>query len=371
MSETTAATAFESPFDLKTKINWYRTKIDRDVLAELMKRSNFRGWLQTVLHLGLFFCTAGLAYYVFTLINTGNWFWTLPLLVLCLFIHGTIGPFMGLIAVHELQHRTVFKTRWPNYLFEQVYSFISWSDYIWYQESHALHHRSTCHFDLDGEVRLPIRFSLRRWRVWLGLLAWNPRNTWSRIKLVWNHANGRVSGDWYQHVLPASNQRLRERHQNWARILLVGHAILGIGFIASGHWFLLVVFTFGTFYCGWLGFLCGLPQHYGMNSDIPDFRANTRTFTCSWLPAFYYWNMQYHLEHHMYPSVPFYNLPKLRRALAHDLPAAPHGLRATWKEMLSLRKQFISDPNFSYMPIMPNPIGKQSKASSATEAIES
>ena len=81
----------------------------------------------------------------------------------------------------------------------------------------------------------------------------------------------------------------------------------------------------------WLGFLCGLPQHYGIQPNSPDFRYNTRTFTCAWLPAFLYWNMQYHAEHHMYPAVPFFNLPKLREKLAHDLPPAPHGLRATWK----------------------------------------
>ena len=277
-------------FDPNPNVTWYRTRIDPDTLSELMARSDRRGWIQTLLHLGLFFATAVLAYFTYLQISIANWYWSVPLLLAVLFIHGTIGPFMGLIAIHELQHRTVFKTRWLNDLFERLYAFISWSDYIWYQESHAIHHRATCHQEYDGEVLLPIRFSLRRWRVWLGLLAWNPKTTWNRIKLVWRHANGRISGEWYQHVLPASNKRLRTRHRNFARILLIGHTLLAVAFIATGHWFLIVVFTFGTFYCGWLGFLCGLPQHYGLNSDIPDFRANTRTFTCSWLPAFYYWN---------------------------------------------------------------------------------
>ena len=354
MSKTSATALGEiGRFNPNPDVNWYRSPIDRKKLAELMQRSDLRGWIQTCLHLGLFFATAALAYFTYLQISISNWYWTTPLLIVVLFTHGTIGPFMGLIAIHELQHRTVFKTRWLNDFFERVYAFISWSDYIWYQESHAIHHRATCHHEYDGEVLLPIRFSLRRWRVWLGLLAWNPQTTWNRIKLVWRHANGRVSGEWYQHVLPASNKRLRTRHRRWARMLLVGHASLALIFIVTGHWFLIVVLTFGTFYCGWLGFLCGLPQHYGLNSDIPDFRANTRTFTCSWLPAFYYWNMQYHLEHHMYPAVPFFNLPKLRRAIEHDLPPAPHGLRATWREMLDIRRNALADPEFKYMPTFP------------------
>jgi fatty acid desaturase len=342
-------------FATDPKITWYRTPIDKALLAELMQRNDLRGWFQTIAHLGLFFVTAAIAFTVFTTIDASNWWWSVPLLLGALFIHGTIGPFMGLIAIHELQHRTVFKSKALNEFFEVVYAFISWSDYIWYQKSHVIHHQATCQSAYDGEVRLPIRFSLKKPRVWLGLLAWNPRTTWQRLKLVWHHANGRIFGDWYHFVLPETDVALRKRHRNWARILLVGHGLLALTFLATGYWFLIVVFTFGTFYCGWLGFLCGLPQHYGLNPDEPDFRLNTRTFTCSWLPAFYYWNMQYHLEHHMYPAVPFYHLPKLRKALEHDLPPAPHGLVATWREMLCLKQQFLADPDFHYRPSIPEP----------------
>ena len=45
--------------------------------------------------------------------------------------------------------------------------------------------------------------------------------------------------------------------------------------------FVFVVFTIGTQYCSWLGFLMGVAQHLGMDPDVPDFRQNSRTFTCS------------------------------------------------------------------------------------------
>ena len=61
----------------------------------------------------------------------------------------------------------------------------------------------------------------------------------------------------------------------------------------------------------------------------------------------------------MYPAVPFYNLPKLRQAIGHDLPPAPHGLRATWREMLALKRKFLADPNFRYVPPVPNAIGAE------------
>jgi fatty acid desaturase len=331
-------------FESNAKIDWYRCPIEPQVLAQLMQRSNLSGAIQTGLHLGWFFTTLSVCFLVFIQINSTNWFWMSPLFVLCLFVHGTMGPFMGLIAVHELQHKTVFKTRGLNSLFERVYAFISWSDCVWYQHSHAIHHHATCHVDFDGEVILPVKFRLKG-RFWLGALAWDPKVTWTRLSTTWRHARGEISGDWHQHVL--SSPEARRAHQRWAQCLLIGHTSLAVVFALTGNWILILLFTFGTQFCNWLGFLCGAAQHYGMHSDVPDWRANSRTFTCSPITAFYYWNMQYHVEHHMYPAVPFYNLGKLRKALGDDLPIVPHGLIATWKEILEIRKQALNQSTSS------------------------
>ena len=358
-------TVTESGFSDDFKITWYRSPIEPALLAELMQRDDLRGWLQTLGHLGYFFLTGMLAYFAFLNIYPTNWYWSIPLLLLTLFVHGTMGPFMGLIAVHELMHRTVFKSRRLNAFFERVYAFISWSDYLWYQGSHSRHHGATCHDAFDGEVPLALlaKARIERKKNWFRLLVFNPTATWQRLKLVWRHANGRIQGRWYNHVLPENDPVVRRRHRNWARILLIGHTLLAAIFIITGHWFLIVVFTLGTFYCGWLGFLCGIPQHFGLNSNAPDFRYNTRTFTCSWLPAFYYWNMQYHLEHHMFPAVPFYNLPKLREAIAHDLPPATHGLIATWRELFKIRRRIRENPEYRFVPDVPLHRVKNSEAS--------
>ena len=363
-------TRSESGFSDDFKISWYRSPIDPGLLSELMQRSDFRGWLQTLSHLGYFFLTGGLAYFAFQNIALSNWYWTLPLLLLALFVHGTMGPFMGLIAVHELMHRTVFKSKQLNAFFERIYAFISWSDYLWYRGSHPPHHGATCHEAYDGEVPLALLAQTRieRKKNWFRLLIFNPTATWQKLKLVWRHANGHVHGRWYNHVLPKTDPDVRRRHRNWARILLTGHGILAATFIVTGHWFLIVVFTFGTFYCGWLGFLCGIPQHFGLNSDVPDFRYNTRTFTCSWLPAFYYWNMQYHLEHHMFPAVPFYNLPKLRAAIAHDVPPANHGLVATWRELFEIRRRVRENPDYRFVPDVP--LARESNTKVTTRQLE-
>ncbi len=327
-------------FSTDASIDWYRSEVDPKELSTLMERSDLRGWIQTLAHLGWFFTTATLCYLAFEYLSSDNWPWMLPVLFACLFLHGTMGPFMGLIAIHELQHKTVFKTRGLNNFFEHVYAFISWSDFIWYRYSHAFHHRATCHHDYDGEVVLPLKFNFK-FRFWLAALFWDPRNTWAKLKNTWRNATGVVTDPWSKHVL--ATPAAQREHRRWARILLLGHAALACIFVATGNWFLIIVFTFGTQYCNWLGFLCGLTQHYGRQSNTADFRENTRTFTCSRIVGFYYWNMQYHTEHHMYPAVPFFNLPKLHHLIRADYPTPPHGLRQTWKEILELRRTALSE----------------------------
>jgi fatty acid desaturase len=55
----------------------------------------------------------------------------------------------------------------------------------------------------------------------------------------------------------------------------------------------------------------------------------------------------------MFPAVPFYNLPALRKAIEHDLPPAPHGLRATWREIMLIHKKQCENPNYVFVPELP------------------
>ena len=45
-------------------------------------------------------------------------------------------------------------------------------------------------------------------------------------------------------------------------------------------------------------------------------------------------NMQYHLEHHLYPNVPYYNLPRLHELIRDRCPPAYDGLWAVYAELI-------------------------------------
>lgn len=74
---------------------------------------------------------------------------------------------------------------------------------------------------------------------------------------------------------------------------------------------MLVCLTF--FYGGWLHHLLATTQHAGLAEDIPDHRMNSRTVYMNPFFRFVYSNMNYHVEHHMFPMVPFHALPACTR----------------------------------------------------------
>ena len=73
-------------------------------------------------------------------------------------------------------------------------------------------------------------------------------------------------------------------------------------------------------YGGWLFYLINNTQHAGLIDNSNDFRKSCRTIFLNPFLSFLYWKMNYHIEHHMYPGVPFYNLPKLHNAIYQSLP---------------------------------------------------
>jgi fatty acid desaturase len=342
------------------KINWYRTKVDKATMSALMRKSDARAFAQVIPQLLLFVVTATLAYLAFQNVHAGKWWWSLPVLLLALFVHGTFSNFFGGIAGHEMCHKTPFKTQYWNDFFLTVYAFLAWFDPIGYRVSHVKHHQVTVHTEHDGEVVLPLGLDWHGVKFILTQLTVDPNIVW-KLPYTWacmafgdSTKSLFFSREWITRILPKTKTDLRRQHRRWAQIVLCGHLALAAIFIATGHWFLIVIVTYGCQYCSWLQMLCAIPQHIGLQPNTPDYRLCCRTYTCGWFPSFLYWNMQYHVEHHMYPAVPFYNLPKLRAALAYDLPPAPHGLVATWREVLPIMRRQREDPGYVYVPELPS-----------------
>jgi fatty acid desaturase len=80
--------------------------------------------------------------------------------------------------------------------------------------------------------------------------------------------------------------------------------------------------------------MTGLTQHSGLAEDVTDHRLNSRTVYMNPFSRFVYLNMNYHVEHHMFPMVPFHALPALHAEIKDDLPVPAPSIAAAFREFV-------------------------------------
>ena len=100
------------------------------------------------------------------------------------------------------------------------------------------------------------------------------------------------------------------------------------------------------FYGNTLQVLFGLTQHAGLYEDIKDHRYSTRTVYLNPVFSFLYWQMEYHIEHHMFPNVPSHNLPKLHQMLQDQMPPAKKGLWEAYREIVPAVIRQAKNPDY-------------------------
>jgi fatty acid desaturase len=265
------------------------------------------------------------------------------------FLHGMVTAFM-INGVHELGHNTVFRSNWLNGLFVRVLAFLGWINFQMFGQSHGRHHAYTLHPPDDLEVVLPIKLAVRHF-LEQGFI--NPCGLYASLASTIRIARGRFRGQWELTLYPESDPARRRAPVNWARTLLLGHLLIVSISLALGWWIVPIVITLAPFYGGWLFFLCNNTQHIGLADNVPDFRLCCRTITLSPLIRLLYWQMNYHTEHHMYPTVPCYHLARLHRAIVSDLPPCPRGLLQTWREIAAILRKQRDDPAYQHLAIIP------------------
>ena len=330
----------------RLRISWYRTKVERGLLAELNRRSNFFGALQTLSYLATLTATGTLAWWVTQHLA---WYWSVPAFLL----HGTCYAFI-INGFHELVHSSVFATQFLNRFFLYVLSFLGWYNPTHFWASHTAHHKYTLYPPEDGEVVFPVHLKLKDF-LRNGIVS--PHGALNRIRgTVRRGFFGHLNPGWDQMLFPPENVDGRRLLFRWDRIMTLGHVALVAGSLYFGWWQLPVLVTLGSFYGGILFLLCNSSQHIGLTDNVPDFRLCSRTIILSPVVRFLYWHMNFHIEHHMYAAVPCYRLGRLHKAIRHDLPPTSVGLIATWREIFAIVERQETEPDYQYLPELPKSI---------------
>ncbi|MEM9235910.1 MAG: fatty acid desaturase, partial [Verrucomicrobiota bacterium] len=289
------------------EINWHRTKLPPELLAELNRRSDLKGWIQAGGFLLTMLVTGGMSLYFW---KTANW-WPFGI---ALFLHGTVTSFC-INGVHELVHGTVFRTKRLNRAFANVFGFIGVVNPHMFWYSHTEHHKYTLHPPDDLEVVVPVHHSIGKYVLTSFINVFFFREFLVLIRFCF----GKFTGDWETVIVPETADERRRKVIHWSRWAIGLHLVIIVASVLSGWWMIPILITFSSAYGLWLFYLCNFTQHAGLTENIDDFRLNCRTIRINPISRFLYWHMNWHIEHHMYAAVPCYHLKRLHEAIRHEL----------------------------------------------------
>ena len=152
---------------------------------------------------------------------------------------------------------------------------------------------------------------------------------------------------------PTAEEKTFVPQSEWGKVQRVGiiHTAIYAATLALAIWMQsilpLMVIGLPRLYGAWHHVMTGLLQHGGLADNVIDHRLNSRTVYMNPVSRFIYWNMNYHVEHHMFPMVPYHALPRLHEIIKDDLPAPNRSIADGFREMWpALKRQLAYEDYF-------------------------
>jgi fatty acid desaturase len=115
----------------------------------------------------------------------------------------------------------------------------------------------------------------------------------------------------------------------------------------------LMVIGLPRLYGAWHHVMTGLLQHLGLAENVTDHRLNTRTVLMNPISRFIYLNMNYHVKHHMFTMVPYYQLPELHELIKNDLPAPEVSIFNAFRKLLPVLVKQLRYKDAVIIPELP------------------
>lgn len=232
--------------------------------------------------------------------------------ILFLLPHWAAFSFLGWAGIgHELFHNSVFSSRPVNQFLFRLFSVLTWSNYFYFQVSHPHHHRVTlAPHDPEG-VPPPKLGPLTL----LQLLTIDLVSLYRRSRILAMNAAGYVPDRGSGAGLFPAGSEARARLCAAARVVLGSQLAMLALFIATGAYAMILVVTLAPFCLTFFNRTLAIGQHYGLKDSGRDYAQSCRTVVLDPVLAFFYANMNYHVEHHYFPNVPSYNLGRVHRLL--------------------------------------------------------
>lgn len=318
-----------------TSAEWYRPDIPREKMKGLLKRSNGPALRDTILYFGLMGMSAAFAVWMWP-----SW-WSTPFWL----IYGVLYASGADSRWHECGHGTAFKTPWMNGVVYQIACFCLLRNPVLWHWSHARHHTDTIIVGRDPEI-----------------ITMRPPNLFKVLILFLGWDSIRSFGKMLRHAVVGMNEEEKtfvpesERHKVMSTARAWISIFVAVGVVAYAMSSILPVMLVGgpVIYGSWHYIMTGLLQHTGMADNVIDHRLNTRTLYVNPFSRFIYWNMNYHIEHHLFPMVPYHALPRLHQMIRNDLPEPNHSIAEGFREVMDALRKQLKDPEYRIEKTLPD-----------------
>ena len=327
--------------------DWYTPPVPKDKMRELLTRKDWPAIRDCLIYFGL-------------ILATGLWAWSWwPSwgAVFPLMIYGVLYASASDSRWHESGHGTAFKTDWLNNLLYEVSSFMVMRESVPWRWSHTRHHSDTIIVGRDPEIHVPRPPDIKT--LLLKLINFNAFRRY--CKNITLHCFGRITPEEATYLPESEYPKVFLRARIYA---LVYAGMIGLC-LYYGTWLPFLFILGPNLYGAWLTSIYGYTQHAGLAEDVLDHRLNCRTVKMNFIHRFLYWNMNFHLEHHMFPLVPYHALPRLHELVKDDCPAPYKSLSEAYREIIPAVLRQIKDPGFYVrrkLPPTARPVGTKPTA---------
>lgn len=335
--------------------DWYQCPVPRATMRKLLERRDGPALRDTILWFALILGSAAA-----TVALWGSWWAAVPYMFYSVLYASTSDS-----RWHEAGHGTAFKTDWMNNALYEIASFMVMRESVIWRWSHTRHHSDTIIVGRDPEIAVPRPPDLKALAMGLLNLGVYPKY----FKTILLHSLGRMTADEKTFVPESEFPKVFFR----ARIYALIYAGVIATVVATGSVLPLMLVGLPNLFGSWLMVVYGLTQHAGLAENVLDHRLNCRTVYMNLIHRYLYWNMNYHVEHHMFPLVPYHALPKLHEAVKDDCPVPYPSLLNAWREIVPAILRQVKDPAWHVKRKLPEPrarleenrIGSKSKPDAA------
>lgn len=308
--------------------DWYQSPVPHKAMRELLARKDGPAIRDTLLLFVILLITA-----IATILLWGTYWVIAPYLVYAVF-YGTSSDSRW----HECGHGTAFRTDWLNNLVYEIASFMVMRESIVWRWSHIRHHSDTIIVGRDPEIQIPRPPNLKS--LLFSLVNLEGYKTYY-LSLI-RHSFGNISATEKTYVPESEYQKIYSN----ARICLALYLLIIISAVALQSWIPIFLFMLPQFFGNWLMIIHNTTQHAGLAENVLDHRLNCRTVYMNPISRFIYWNMNYHVEHHMFPLVPYHALPSLHKLVKEDCPPVYPSILSAWKEIVPTLLKQQKDPGY-------------------------